>query len=104
MPPLKEFNDQFDYVFVRGEGNKGASYKYTWKPDWRMPPGVKFSRVVLGTAVALGLAAIPVYVVPYFKGPVPAEEQQRMDHYAVAKQKNREERMRWIKSDGMPYK
>lgn len=56
---------QWDYVFVKGEGNKGANYKYQWKPEMRFPPGVSQKRVFLGLAAILGISAIPVYVLPY---------------------------------------
>lgn len=90
----------FDYVFVRGEGMKGASYKYTWRPDWRMPPGVKGSRVAIQVVLLCALAAVPVWVLPLV---VPTKE-KKPDIYMIQKQKAREERMRWIQADDMPVR
>jgi hypothetical protein len=59
--------NQFAYVMAKGEGNKGASYKYTWRPDWRLPPGVSQPRVFLQVAFWLGLAAVPVWGIPYLR-------------------------------------
>jgi len=99
-PPL----NQYDYVFLKPDGNKGVSYKYTWKPDWKNPPGVKQSKVFLGVCFWLGLAAIPVYIWPYVRGPKSDNEQKKQDIYAIMKQKNREERMKWAQSEDMPPK
>lgn len=88
----------FDYVFVKGEGNKGASYKYTWKPDWRMPPGVSGARVALQVAFLCAVAAIPVWMVSS------ETKAKQPDVYMIQKQKAREERMRWIQSDDMPVR
>ncbi|MEW5297137.1 MAG: hypothetical protein WDW38_005958 [Sanguina aurantia] len=94
---------QFNYVMLQGEGNKGASYKYAWKPDWRMPPGVKGSQVLLQVIGILGIAAIPVYVWPFLNGPAYREqESKKVSKTAQAKQKAKEERMKWISSDDMP--
>lgn len=50
MAPRDPVN-QYDYVFLKGEGNKGVSYKYTWgSGTWRLPPGVKASKVCADTA------------------------------------------------------
>lgn len=99
---MPEPYQQFDYVFIKGEGNKGASYKYTWKPQFLLPPGVRPSRVFLGVAFWCSLAAIPVFVWPYFRGPRPDAEKAKPNIYAVIKEKNREERMKWIQSEDMP--
>jgi hypothetical protein len=53
--------NQFDYLMARGEGNKGVSYRRTWRPDWRSPPGVSHSRVFLQLMAVLGIAALPMY-------------------------------------------
>ncbi|KAG2492358.1 hypothetical protein HYH03_009306 [Edaphochlamys debaryana] len=90
----------FDYVFAKGEGNKGASYKRTWKPDWRSPPGIKGSRIALQVLGLCALCALPVVFVSSREG---AREKQP-DVYMIQKQKAREERMRWIESDDMPPK
>jgi hypothetical protein len=94
---------QFDYVFLKPEGNKGVSYKYTWKPDWKLPPGVKLSRVALGVSFWLSLAAFPVFAWPFLRGPkTEAEKNAPPNPYAQIKERNREERMRWIQSVDMP--
>ncbi|KAG1663133.1 hypothetical protein FOA52_000655 [Chlamydomonas sp. UWO 241] len=95
---------EFSYVFLKGEGNKGASYKYTWKPDWKLPPGVKPLSVAAGVAFWLSLAAIPIFVLPAFRAP-PTEEQlaaKKPNPYAQIKERNREERMKWIQKPDMP--
>jgi len=98
-PPV----NQFDYVFLKPKGNKGVSYKYTWKPDWRLPPGVRPLRVGLAVSFWLGLAAFPIFVWPYIRGPKSEEEAKAPPNvYAVIKERNREERMRWIQSVDMP--
>ncbi len=66
----------FEYVHVKGEGNKGASYKYTWKPSWKMPPGVKGSVVLLQVCGWLSLAAVPVYIYPMWRGPKTEDEKK----------------------------
>ncbi|KAL6760255.1 hypothetical protein V8C86DRAFT_3090425 [Haematococcus lacustris] len=96
-PPI----NQFDYLMARGEGNRGASFKYTWKPDWRLPPGVNQTKVFLQLAVVLGLAAIPVYVLPMTQ---PVEGEREEDFYVQIKRRKKEDRMKWINSDDMPYK
>ncbi len=53
---------------AQGVGNKGASYKYTWRPDWRLPLVVNQGKVLLHVAFWLGLAAIPVYMLPMLTG------------------------------------
>ncbi len=88
----------YEYVFLQGKGNKGASYKPTWKPDWRLPPGVKGGRVALQVAFWLGVSAIPIVWVSGNKD----MGQKQPDIYMIQKQKAREERMRWIESDDMP--
>ncbi|PNH10250.1 hypothetical protein TSOC_003057 [Tetrabaena socialis] len=88
----------FEYVFAKGEGNKGVSYKATWKPDWRLPPGVSGTRVAAQVAFLCGIAAIPVLWVSSN-----AESKTKQpDIYMLKKQQAREERMRWIESDDMP--
>jgi hypothetical protein len=88
----------FEYVFLKGDGNKGVSYKPTWKPDWRLPPGVKGSRVALQVLFLCGLSAIPVVWMSSNK----ESTTRQPDVYMIQKQKAREERMRWIESDDMP--
>ncbi|KXZ44870.1 hypothetical protein GPECTOR_61g823 [Gonium pectorale] len=88
----------FDYVFLRGDGNKGASYKPTWKPEWRLPPGVKGGRVAAQVFFWCAVSAIPVYWVSLNK----ESKTKQPDIYMIQKQKAREERMRWIESDDMP--
>mmetsp|Transcript_19070 Transcript_19070/g.32671 ORF Transcript_19070/g.32671 Transcript_19070/m.32671 type:complete len:111 (-) Transcript_19070:1024-1356(-) len=95
--------NQFAYVMAKGEGNKGASYKYKWRPDWRLPPGVNQRKVVLQVGVCLCLAAIPVWGLPYLRRNEPVQPKKE-DAYMATKKKNREERMKWIESDDMPYK
>ena len=92
----------FDYVFVQGKDNKGASYKYTWKPDWRMPPGVSGRNVALQVAFWCAVAAVPVWVMP--KMLTGEGKEKRPDVYMLKKQQAREERMRWIQSDDMPVR
>mmetsp|Transcript_43444 Transcript_43444/g.130317 ORF Transcript_43444/g.130317 Transcript_43444/m.130317 type:complete len:105 (-) Transcript_43444:384-698(-) len=96
--------NQYDYVFLRGEGNKGVSYKYTWKPDWKLPPGVKGGRVALGVAFWLSIAAVPVFLMPMLRGPKTEEElkAKKPNMYAVIKERNREERQKWIDNPDMP--
>jgi hypothetical protein len=92
-------------VFAKGAApNLGASYKYTWKPDWKLPPGVRPLRVFLGVSFWIGLAAVPVFVWPSLRGPKSEQEvaNKKPDVYARIKQHNREERMRWIQSPDMP--
>uniref|UniRef100_A0A7S0WXQ1 Uncharacterized protein n=1 Tax=Chlamydomonas leiostraca TaxID=1034604 RepID=A0A7S0WXQ1_9CHLO len=96
--------NQFDYVMAKGEGNKGASYKYQWKPDWRMPPGLNKGKLALQLAFCLGLAAVPVWGLPYLRGPKDETAQAHADMYMVAKKKNRDDRLKWLNSDDMPYK
>lgn len=91
----------FDYVFLKGEGSKGISYKPTWKPDWRMPPGFKGTSVILQVVAVSVLCAIPVYGLPVLYPPT-EEQKQKKDAHAVQKQQAREQRMRWINSDEMP--
>ncbi|KAG2430251.1 hypothetical protein HXX76_010349 [Chlamydomonas incerta] len=88
----------FDYVFLKGEGNKGPSFKPTWKPDWRLPPGVKGSRVFAQVVFWCGVSAIPVVFLSNNK----EATTKQPDIYMIQKQKAREERMRWIESDDMP--
>ena len=100
-PPI----DQFDYVFLKPEGNKGVSYRYTWgRGQWRLPPGVKPSRVALGVAFWLSIAAFPVFAWPYLRGPKSEAELKARppNPYAAIKERNREERLRWIQSVDMP--
>ena len=96
--------DQFDYVFAKpSEPNKGTSYKYAWgRGTWRLPPDVKPLRVMLGVSFWLSLAAFPVFVWPYLRGPKSEAEKGPPNIYAVIKEKNREDRMRWIQSVDMP--
>lgn len=93
----------FSYLMVKGEGSKGASYKYTWKPDWRLPPGVRQGKVFLQVLGICAVAAVPIYLMPLLSGK--SEEQLKKENvYMAMKKKAREERMKWIKDDGMPYK
>ena len=59
-------------------------------------------RVFLGVSFWIGLAAVPVFVWPSLRGPREEEVAKKPDVYARIKQRNREERMRWIQSPDMP--
>ena len=78
--------DQFDYVFLKHEGNKGVSYKYSWgNGTWRLPPGVKPLRVFLGVSFWLSLAAFPVFAWPYLRPKADSEKKAPPNVYAVIK-------------------
>ncbi len=57
----------YSYLQAKGEGNKGASYKYTWRPDWRVPPGVSQWKVLAQVVALCAIAAIPVYGLPFVR-------------------------------------
>lgn len=102
---------QYDYVFVKPEGNKGLSFKHTGRQrHFSMPPGVSGTRVFLQVAGILALCAIPVWGMPYITGrsaeeaEKQAKEKPKEDFYTLAKQRQREQRMKWVTSDEMPPK
>lgn len=92
--------NQFDYAFVKGDGNKGVNYRnYKWLPEWRNPPGLKRGKVFLGVSALLVLAAFPVWGLPLL---TPKSEPQKDSMHMQTKQRLREERMRYAQSDDMP--
>jgi hypothetical protein len=52
----------------------------------------------------LGVAAVPIWGIPYLRGPKEEGEQKKEDIYTRRKKDNRDQRMRWILSDDMPPK
>ena len=85
MPP-PQTHDQFGYVFLKPDGNKGVSYKYTWgRGSWRLPPDVKPLRVLRGVAFWLSLAAFPVFAWPYLRPKSGEEEKKPQNVYAMIK-------------------
>lgn len=74
----------------------------SWKPDWRFPPGVSQWRVLFGVVAIMGISAIPVWGVPWWRGGISEQEQAQRDRGSVAKQKAREARLQYIQSDDMP--
>ncbi len=53
-------------------------------------------RVALLVGIGFALAGLPVYM--------HSRDPGRQDHYSVAKQKTREDRLAWMMSDEMPSK
>ncbi len=58
---------QFHRYVAGGEGPRASrkALKYRFAPDFRLPPGLKGSRVAGPVLMALGLAAIPIWGLPY---------------------------------------
>uniref|UniRef100_A0A7S3VRW3 Uncharacterized protein n=1 Tax=Dunaliella tertiolecta TaxID=3047 RepID=A0A7S3VRW3_DUNTE len=101
---------QFHRYVTGQEGPRPSrkSLKFSFSPDFRLPPGVKGSRIALSVLAALGISAIPIWGLPYISGSQQAmskeEQEQKELVFMYAKKRNREKRMEWIHSDEMPYK
>ena len=58
----KMTNNQFSYLMSAKLQSRRSAY--TWRPDWRNPPGVNQARVFGWVAFWLAVAAVPIYVLP----------------------------------------
>jgi hypothetical protein len=60
--------DPAGFKYVDGQEGPRANrkaLKYSFAPDFRLPPGVKGSRISLSILLAMGIAAVPIWGLPY---------------------------------------